>query len=161
MNMNQQLHKGVLIAASMAALAACTTMGTGVGQERESRGPVAFNWTSKDAISGTMTATLAGDQVYTGPFFQITSETRYDTLSPLWLGWRRGSYDWPYRGGYSSPDFAIRYSGRVVANLDGPDGNRMRCRFNLVRPLSGMSGGGAGECQTTVGDKIEATFPAA
>jgi hypothetical protein len=159
--MNQQFNKAVLIAASMAALAACTTMGTGVGRERESHGSVAFNWTSKDAVSGTMTATLASDQVYTGPFFQITSETRGETLAPLWLGWRRGWYDWPYWGGYAAPEFQTRYSGRVVANLDGPDGNHMRCRFHLMRPLSGMAGGGAGECQVSGGDTIEATFPAA
>src|SRR4030095_3261494 len=130
--MNQQFNKALLVAASMAALAACTTMGTGIGRERESHGSVAFNWTSKDAVSGTMTATLTGDQVYTGPFFQITSETRGETLAPLWLGWRRGWYDWPYWGGYAAPEFQTRYSGKVVANLDGPDGNHMRCRFHLM-----------------------------
>ena len=159
--MNQQLNKVLLIVASVAALAACTTMGTGVGRERESHGAVAFNWTSKDAISGTMTATLASDQVYSGPFFQITSQTRYDTLGPLWMGWHRGWWDWPYWGGYPGPQFEVRYSGKVVANLDGPDGDHMRCRFHLVRPMSGMAGGGEGECQTTAGNTIEATFPSA
>jgi hypothetical protein len=37
----------------------------------------------------------------------------------------------------------------------------MRCRFHLMRPASGMSGGGSGECQGADGETIEATFPAA
>jgi hypothetical protein len=37
----------------------------------------------------------------------------------------------------------------------------MRCRFHLMRPSSGMAGGGAGECQVAGGETIEATFPAA
>jgi hypothetical protein len=159
--MNQQLRSGLLIGLSMAALAACTTMGTGFGRVGQTDRSVAFNWTSKDAVSGTMTATLAGDKTYSGPFFQITSETRGETLAPLWLGWHRGWYDWPYWGGYSAPAFEVRYSGKVVANLDGSDGNHMRCRFHLMRPSSGMAGGGAGECQVAGGDTIEATFPAA
>ena len=34
------------------------------------------------------------------------------------------------------------YTGRVVANLEGPNGTHMRCRFDLMRPSSGMAGGG-------------------
>ena len=30
------------------------------------------------------------------------------------------------------------YNGRVLANLNGADGEHMRCRFQLVRPQSGM-----------------------
>ena len=158
--MNHQLRSG-LLGVSLCAFAACTTMGTGTGREAASDHPVAFSWTSKDAVSGTMSATLPNNETYTGPFFQITSETRGESLAPLWLGWHRGWYDWPYMGAYPSPDFEIRYSGRVVANLDGPDGEHMRCRFHLARPASGMSGGGAGECQEAGGETIEATFPAA
>ncbi|HEY7377825.1 MAG TPA: hypothetical protein VH542_03975 [Steroidobacteraceae bacterium] len=157
--MIHQLRSGLL--AGLCALAACTTMGTGTGHEGGSDHPVAFSWTSKDAVSGTMSATLANDKTYTGPFFQITSETRVETLTPLWFGWRRGWYDWPYWGRYSAPEFATRYSGKVVANLNGPNGDHMRCRFHLMRPASGMSGGGSGECQETDGETIEATFPAA
>jgi hypothetical protein len=158
--MNHQLRGAMLIGLGLAALAACTTTGSGFGRVGESDHAVAFNWTSKDAVSGTMSARLTGDETYSGPYFQITSETRNETLAPLWIGWHRGWYDWPYLGAYPEPDFSIRYSGRVVANLDGPDGH-LRCRFHLAHPASGMAGGGSGECQETNGETIEATFPAA
>jgi hypothetical protein len=35
----------------------------------------------------------------------------------------------------------------------------MRCRFTLVRPETGMAGGGQGQCQLPSGGEIDATFP--
>ncbi len=45
--MNQQLRSGLLIGLSLAALAACTTMGTGFGRIDQTDHSVAFNWAAR------------------------------------------------------------------------------------------------------------------
>jgi hypothetical protein len=139
------------------ALGACTTLGTGTGTASPGNQPVSFSWISKDGgVTGTMTASLAGG-TYTGPYLEITSTARTEQLYPMWLGWRRGWNDWDW-----SLDGSItNYSGKVAANLQGPDSRRMRCRFNLNEPLSGMGGGGQGKCQVAGGSTIDAVFPKA
>lgn len=149
------------------ALVACTTTGTGGGQMTGSGAqmePVAFNWSSTDGgLSGTMTAALP-DTSYQGRFFQITQQTRAEVLMPLWTHWNRGWYDWPYWGGpvappYPTTQFITHYSGKVVATLTAQGDQRMRCRFHLVEPARGMSGGGEGQCQLTDGRVARAVFP--
>lgn len=161
--MMRHIQQTLLIGLGVAALAGCaTTTGTGYGSVGTNDKPVAFEWTGKDSLSGTMHATLANGENFSGPFFEITRETRNEMLAPLWLGWNRGWYDWPYWGTYDEPTFSTLYSGKVVANLDdASNGQHMRCRFHLMRPSTGMAGGGAGECQIQGGSTIEATFPAA
>jgi hypothetical protein len=142
--------------------AGCTTMGTGFGSTASGSSPVTFNWKSSDSVSGTMNARLSNGAAFAGRFFQITSNTSVDTLGPLWAGWgRRGLWagDWGYWD--AGPEFVTHYSGRVLANLDGPGGEHMRCKFRLVDPAGGMAGGGQGECQLPDGKSIEATFPKA
>lgn len=150
---------GGLLAMALAA-AACTTTGAGTGTTREENQPVDFSWSSDNAVSGNMTAKLADGESFTGKFFQITSDTRIDRLGSLWAGWGYHR-DWPYWDFASGPDFVKHYSGRVVANLQGEQGEHMRCSFRLVEPSSGMSGGGAGRCQIPDGEMVDATFPAA
>jgi hypothetical protein len=153
-------------AVALAALwvGACATMGTGVGETRGGGPGVNFSWKAQDAVKGQMTATLSTGEAFTGPLFQITSDTRVDDIGPLWAGWGRGRR-WGGLGGWgywdAGPDFITHYSGRVVANLASADGDHMRCNFRLVRPASGMSGGGQGKCQLAGGKTIDATFPAA
>jgi hypothetical protein len=140
-------------------LAACTTTGVGTG-ETAGGGSVNFQWSSDNATSGTMSATLS-DQTYSGRFFQITTETRVDDLQPLWIGWHNRFRDWPYWGDEFGPSFVTHYSGRVMANLTNSTGEHLRCNFRLVRPSSGMRGGGEGKCQQADGSHIDATFPSA
>ncbi len=61
-------------------------------------------------------------------------------------------------GGYDATQFATYYSGKVLANLSSPEGGRMRCRFLLSSPSTGMADGGQGECQLSGGRTINATF---
>lgn len=145
-------------ALALASLAACATTGAGTGMTREDNLPVKFSWSSDNAVSGNMTATLANGEAFDGKFFQVTSETRVDRLEPLWTGWR-AHRDWPFWD--AGPDFVKHYSGRVVANLQASGGEHMRCSFRLVDPSSGMAGGGAGRCQVPGGETVDATFPAA
>lgn len=149
------------------ALTACTTTGIGGGQLAGGGAadePVKFSWTSIDGgLSGSMTATLP-DMSYQGKFFQITQQTRSEVLTPLWTYWNRGWYDWPYWGSpmmqpYPTTQFITHYSGKVVATLTGQGDQRMRCRFHLVAPASGMSGGGEGQCQLADGRVVQAVFP--
>ena len=149
-------------------LGACSTITTGMGggdlvQAGEAKEPVLMSWTSDSGgLSGTMVATLP-DRTYRGPFFEITSETRQESLAPLWTGWAPGWGEWPYwtylpDGSYGTTEFVTRYSGKVVANLSAPDGSRMRCRLQLVHPARGMAGGGEGECQISGGGTVQARF---
>jgi hypothetical protein len=149
-----------------AVLGGCTTMGVGEGslaRHGQPGEPVLFTWHSKDnGQQGTMTAALP-DATYQGRFFQITSQTQRNTLAPLWIGWDDGWGDWPYWGGpnaygYDGTQFITHYSGKVVATLTDTEGDRMRCRFVLSSPASGMVGGGQGECQIAGGRKINAMF---
>ena len=146
------------------ALSACTTMGTGTGEVAGAQQePVTFMWKSTDGgMSGTMTASMP-DAAYQGRFFQITQQTRGEVLAPLWTHWHRGWRDWPYWSGplppgYSTTQFITHYSGKVVATLESPGKQRMRCRFHLVAPASGMAGGGEGECQLSDGRRVRAVF---
>ena len=79
-------------------------------------------------------------------------------LTPLWAGWsgRVGWNGWDAGG----PDegSTTKYTGKVLANLQGP-GGYMRCRFTLRSPLDGMAGGGLGRCQLPTGTIINAQFP--
>lgn len=149
-------------------LSACSSTGGGGGQLSGAGAadqPVNFSWTSSDGgISGTLRAELPG-QVFEGPFFQITEQTRSEVLTPLWRHWRPGWHDWPARSGFLLPmypatEFVTHYTGQVVATLASPEQQRMRCRFQLMAPARGMSGGGEGECQLGDGRLVRAWFGA-
>ncbi len=164
-----RLVRVAVVAASAALLlGACSTTMSGMGggdlvEAGKTVEPVLISWTSdNDALSGTMVATLP-DLTYSGPFFEITQQTREESLAPLWGGWNEGWYDWPYwintpEGPYEFDRFITHYSGKVVANLSAPDGSQMRCRLHLIKPASGMAGGGEGECQIAGDGTIQARF---
>lgn len=110
--------------------------------------------------TATWLATLP-DATFTGPFVQITQETRREALRPLWAGWNEGWNDWPYwsrptLGPFDPVRFTRVYSGKVVANLRDVGGRYMRCRFHLDDPARGMSGGGSGECHLAGGRSVDA-----
>jgi hypothetical protein len=117
------------------------------------------SWRSTDDCSGSMTVILSTGETYTGMYFQITGETRIDGLGSLWIGWARPWPGWPYWGPDPGPQFITSYSGRVVANLQGTNGEHMRCAFQLVRPVAGMAGGGEDQCQLPSGETIDTAFP--
>ena len=148
------------LAAVSAAMLACTTVGVGSGALSSDNTPVSFNWSSTDGgNTGSMSATLGNGAAFSGPFLQMTGTVRTEALDPLWRGWRRGWGDWGFWGGYPVTAFSTVYSGKVIANLQGPGEQRLRCRFHLNEPASGMSGGGQGECQFNDGRSVQAVFP--
>lgn len=137
-----------------AGLTACTTIGTGRGELAGE--PVLFNWTSSDgAMTGAMTATLAG-QIWVGRFFQITQQTRADAPMPLWRDGSHSGVVWPFA--FLEAQSVTHYSGKVVASMEAPSGQHMRCRFHLVVPMRGMAAGGEGQCQLDDGRQVRANF---
>jgi hypothetical protein len=146
------------------ALSACTSLGTGSGSVSPGGAPATFAWKSTDGgTTGTMSATLGSGQTFSGPYLQITKQVSNIDFDPMWSGWSYGWNDWdgwaPYGGPYAEPAFVTEYSDHVIANLQSTDGQRMRCRFNLTRPVDGMTGGGQGECQLGSGRSVNAVFP--
>ncbi len=154
------LKAGLLLGMASAA-AGSATMGSGFGSTVKGTDPVSFSWRSTDNVSGTLTATVEGSKTYTGQYFEVTSDTRGDSLGPLWVGWGSRWRDGGWGAWDTGSDFLTTYSGRVVANLVASDGTRIRCRFTLRAPDDGMSGGGIGECQLPDGQRIDAQFPRA
>ena len=158
----------MLAAFALTGVAACTTSGVGTASTPNGDTRATLSWNSSGGRSGTMTAQISNGQTYSGTYFQITHDTQVAELGPLWAGWGgpwRGPWGWrrPYYGGwgYWGPDdaFVTAYTGRVVANLAGPDNTHLRCRFDLIHPGSGMAGGGQGSCQMPDGKVIDAVFP--
>ena len=153
------------------AIAGCTTAGMGTGQSAKGNLGATFVWRETGGTRGTMVASLTNGQVFQGPFFQVTQESRVMDYGPLWSGWGPGwgwgrgwggrpwGWGWGGWGPWGPNDETItHYSGQVLANLQGP-GGFMRCDFRLMRPSSGMAGGGAGSCQLPTGTIISAQFP--
>ena len=164
--MKNSARMGAAISTSLLILSGCVTTGMGSGEMSPAgkpSEPVHFSWKSSDGgNSGSITANLPG-ATYTGQFFQITRQTARETLGPMWDGWNEGWSDWPYwtqpwPSDYNVTQFITNYSGKVVANLHTRTGQYMRCRFHLADPVSGMSGGGQGECQLSGGRVINADF---
>jgi hypothetical protein len=161
----------IRFAASLIAIAAagCTTTGIGTGQSATGNIGATFTWTETGGTRGTMVASLTDGQLFQGQFFQVTQESRVTDYGPLWNGWGPG-WGWhrPWGrwgsgwGGWGpwGPDnqTITQYTGQVLANLQGP-GGFMRCHFTLMRPSSGMIGGGVGQCQLPAGTIINAQFP--
>jgi hypothetical protein len=173
--MSTRSLKGAVASLIAIAMAGCTTTGIGTGQAAGQNLGANFSWTETGGTNGRMIAQLTNGEVYQGVFFQITQESRIDSYGPLWNGWgagfgwghgwgRRGfgrGFGWGWDGwGPWGPydDTITQYTGQVLANLQGP-GGFMRCHFNLMRPSSGMAGGGLGQCQLPSGTIINAQFP--
>jgi hypothetical protein len=142
------------------ALVGGCTAGTCFSSTITGATPVSFNWRSADSVSGTMNAVLSDGRAYSGRFLEVTADMTVDNLWPLWSGWGPG---YRGRGGWEDwdgpPKFVIHHTGRVLATLGAPNGEQMRCRFELIHPSDGMVGGGRGRCRMPDGKTINAAFP--
>lgn len=151
------------IAAVLGALGLCACATSGVGSGRlvspgkpESEGPVELTWrAAPDATHGTISAILPDGRTFQGDFLQVTQTTLDRDLRPYWSSWGSPWYGWGYAGAYDTVTFVRHYSGRVIAQLEGPSGEHMRCRFVLARPESGPQSGGQGECELSTGERID------
>jgi hypothetical protein len=143
--------------------AGCKSTGSGTGESDSGDVQVHFTWQQSEPVSGTLMAMVTKqkgvEETYEGKFYQITSDSRIDTLAPLWHPWHPGWTGWDYWDPEPEQAFVTHYTGHVLANLAGPGGKRMRCEFQLLRAAQGMKGGGEGRCQLPSGKTIKADFP--
>jgi hypothetical protein len=146
----------------LAILISCKSTGVGEGASESGDVRAQFTWQQTEPSSGTLTATLTGrsgsTETYQGKFYQITSNSEIDTLSPLWHPWHPGWGGWAYWDPEPTQALVTHYTGHVLANLAGPAGKRIRCQFQLIRADEGMKGGGQGRCQLASGKTISADF---
>jgi|GEM_PF-1654623 len=140
---------------SLVALAACQHGGGGQGTLEsaatatgsKAEGPVAFNWHSgADPSQGTIEATLPNGTEFNGTFLQATATVSGDAYAPYYSAWGDPVWGRPWYVG-PADGFVTEYSGQVLAHLTTTSGTRMRCRFTLRDPSSGLTEGGAGDCQ--------------
>jgi hypothetical protein len=147
------------------ALIGCKSTGQGTGESRTGDAKVSFTWEESGPTSGKLKATVirpdGKQESYEGKFYQITQDTHVETIGDLWSPWYPGWGGWAYWGPVPEDSFIQHYSGHVVANLAGPNGQRMRCQFQLNRSSEGLKGGGQGQCQLPDGQTITAEFPPA
>jgi hypothetical protein len=151
---------GLLIGA---ALFGCKSTGIGTGESPAGDIKASFTWQQSEPTSGLLKATVirpgTAPKEYEGKFYQITKESRVETIAPLWNPWYPGWRGWQYWGPEPTDSFITHYTGHVVANLAGPAGERLRCHFRLLNSSKGMTGGGEGQCQLPSGETIKADFP--
>ncbi len=158
-----------MFAAIALAAPGCTQKGTMQAVEdpgTAKAAPVLMTWSSPEGerVTGTLTATLPSGETFTGQYIQVGADTSDDDLAPYWGGWNDSQWGtWPqdWGGGPESmpgQTFQLTYSNRVIANLKGDKGGKMRCRFLLNDSVAGLAGGGMGQCQRATGEEIEARF---
>ncbi len=149
------------ISVGLVSVAGCATSGGGSGLLVSPGKPdgesVAFLWrASPDVTNGTIRAILADGREFSGNFMQVSSTTQTEQLTPYWSSWGSPWYGWGGPGmAYSDSGFVRHYSGRVIAQLQGPDGVHMRCFFTLARPEDGPQSGGQGNCEMSNGERID------
>lgn len=140
----------------------CHHSGTGQGVletpasqgQTQDAGPVTFNWDSKgDVTEGNIQAALPDGTEFNGTYLQVTNQATSMEYGPYYGTWNDPMWGAAW---YSGPEsgFVTEYTGRVIAHLRAQNGTRMRCKFNLREPISGMSGGGQGDCQLSSNETI-------
>jgi hypothetical protein len=144
-------------------LAGCKSTGTGSGESGTGDVKATFMWQETGPSQGNLRATViypgGNSEVYDGKFYQVTRDSRIETLGGLWDPWYPAWGGWAFWGPAPTESFVQHYTGHVLANLSGPQGQRMRCQFQLLRADEGMKGGGEGQCQLSSGQNIRADFP--
>lgn len=141
----------------------CATSGMGTGQlqspaKPDSEGPVSFRWrTGMNTSEGDISAVLPDGREFSGRFMQVTSATvsqHLDAWSPVGAPYYGGGRGGAYWEPVDATSFATYYSGRIIAQLQGPDGEAIRCMFVLEDPVAGPQSGGLGDCQLSTGERI-------
>jgi hypothetical protein len=133
----------------------CTMMKSGSGAAMYGMDPVKFSWTSSSNLSGSMTATLADGEIFRGRFSQAISQKTFGDLGSQGPRWhQQGEYDIG-----PALESVPHYTGQVAAELAGPDGAVMSCRFELNRPADGMASGARGKCQLPDDVSVAVEFP--
>jgi len=158
--------RAVMIALSSAALLGCASGAVSgrVSLAGQQATPLTMTWTSGlFGESGKMSAVLPDGERFSGKYTVVSPGMTRSSLDPAWTGdepgENQGQIDNSMWGaGRDQLAFTKTHENKAVATLKGDRGTTMLCRFNLLAGGAGMGGGGTGECQTSAGAKITASF---
>ena len=156
----------VMIALSSAALLGCASGAVSgrVSLAGQQATPLTMTWTSGlFGESGKMSAVLPDGERFSGKYTVVSPGMTRSSLDPAWTGdepgENQGQIDNSMWGaGRDQLAFTKTHENNAVATLKGDRGTTMLCRFSLLAGGAGMGGGGTGECQTSKGAKITASF---
>jgi hypothetical protein len=155
-----------MMALSAAALLGCASGAvsgrvTLAGQQAT---PLTMTWNSGlFGGSGKMSAVMPDGERFSGKYTVVSPGMARSSLEPAWTGDAPGENqgqidDSMWGAGRDHFAFTKTFENKAVATLKGDRGTTMLCRFNLDAGGAGMGGGGTGECQTSKGAKISASF---
>ena len=158
--------RAVMIALSSAALLGCASgpVSGRVAVAGQQATPLSMTWNSGlFGESGKMSAVMPDGERFSGKYTVVSPGMTRGALEPAWTGDEPGDNqgqidDSMWGAGRDHVAFAKTYENKAVATLKGDRGTTMLCRFNLLAGGAGMGGGGTGECQTSKGAKITASF---
>ena len=126
--------------------------------------PLTMSWESGlFGGSGTMAAVMPDGERFSGKYTVVKKEMSRGWVDPAWEGEvppdAQGDMDASMWGGARDWGAFIRtHENKAIATLKGDRGTTMLCRFSLLASEAGMRGGGSGNCQTSKGTKISASF---
>ena len=124
MRTSRLLISSMFVLALGMALVSCKSTGQGMGESHSGDIKATFTWEQSAPTSGTLRATVtkpgSAPETYEGKFYQITRDTRIDTIADVWSPWYPGWRDWAFWGPEPEESFVANYTGHVVANLAGP-----------------------------------------
>ncbi|HEV2056238.1 MAG TPA: hypothetical protein VGV06_13860 [Methylomirabilota bacterium] len=158
--------RAVMIALSAAALLGCASGAVSgrVSLAGQQASPLTMTWNSGlFGESGKMSAVMPDGERFSGKYTVVSPGITRSSLEPAWTGDEPGENqgqidDSMWGAGRDAMTFIKTYENKAVATLKGDRGTTMLCRFNLDAGGAGMGGGGTGECQTSKGAKITASF---
>jgi hypothetical protein len=150
---------------AMAELGCASGTVTGsVAVKGQSSAPLVMKWNSGlFGESGKMSAVMPDGEQFSGTYQVVKPGMSRSKLEPAWTGDEPNEYQGAidnsmWGAGRDTMSFLRTYENKAVATLKGNRGSRMLCRFDLEAGGAGMGGGGKGECQTSKGARITATF---
>ena len=153
---------GLFALASLGCASGAVT-GT-VAESGRPAAPLVMQWNSGlFGESGKISATMPDGEQFAGTYQVVKPGLSRSKMEPAWTGDEAGQYqgkidDTMWGAGRDTESFIRNYQNKAIATLKGDRGTRMMCRFDLDAGGVGMGGGGTGECQTSTGAKITATF---
>jgi hypothetical protein len=160
----ERLAAIALFAAATLGCASGAVTGRVVEKGQTSSSPLVMKWNSGIfGESGKISAVMPDGEQFSGTYQVVKPGMSRSKLEAAWTGDEPDAYqgeidDSMWGAGRDTEAFMRDYVNKAVATLKGSRGGRMLCRFNLDAGGAGMEGGGHGECQTSKGAKITATF---
>ena len=164
--MRRNAGRAVMISLAAGALLGCASgpMTGHVTLPGQTAAPLTMTWTSGlFGQRGKMSALMPDGERFSGRYTVVSPGMSRSSLGPAWTGDDPGKNqgqidDSMWGAGRDHFAFTKSFENKAVATLKGDRGTTMLCHFSLLAGGAGMGGGGTGECQTSKGAKISASF---